>query len=225
MSTATASVLTKKQVKAFRKDYMVGGKARTIIAQVRYDDQCGNGHNSFAITGETYTGEHRSGESTVKHESGRTLWLDSCGCIHDKIAKHFPQLAPLIKWHLFDATGPMHYVANTIYHADEHGPTHAWVYFTGQNDPLEIGESKERLLGYMTVPDARKAEGQPGYRVQWDEKTVKTRNLDHARSSAVWPDATDEDLTAPGLKERLEARLPQLLVEFRAAVESLGFTY
>jgi hypothetical protein len=53
----------------------------------------------------------------------------------------------------------------------------------------------------------------------------KARELDAARHAAIWPDATDEDLTAPGLKERLEARLPKLLEEFRAAVESLGFVW
>jgi len=225
MTTATPSILTKKQVKAFRHDYTRGGKPETIIVKVRYDDECGNGHNSFAITADIYTTDRQPGEETIKHAEGRTLWLNSCGCQHDEVAKRFPNLAPLVKWHLFDSTGPMHYIANTVYHADEHGPTHAWVYFTGQNDPLEIGEAKERLLGYEKAADARKAEGQPGYRVNWDEKTVKTRNLDHARSTAVWPEATDEDLTAPGLKDRLEARLPQLLVDFRAAVESLGFTY
>ena len=41
----------------------------------------------------------------------------------------------------------------------------------------------------------------------------------------VWPDATDEDLTAPGLRERLDARLPGLLTEFRAAMEELGFVW
>ena len=43
--------------------------------------------------------------------------------------------------------------------------------------------------------------------------------------AAIWPEATDEELTAPDLKERLEARLPALLEEFQAAVESLGFTW
>ena len=59
----------------------------------------------------------------------------------------------------------------------------------------------------------------------WDEKTAKEANLDHARSSAVWPDATDEDLLTPGLETRLQARLPRLMKEFKAAVESLGFVY
>lgn len=47
----------------------------------------------------------------------RGRWLeDSGGCIHDVITKHFPELAPSIRWHLSDLmTGPMHYVANAVY--------------------------------------------------------------------------------------------------------------
>lgn len=59
--------------------------------------------------------------------------------------------------------------------------------------------------------------------VSWSEG--KPRELDKARLAACWPEATDEDLTAPGLKERLEARLPAMMAEFRAAVESLGFVW
>jgi len=54
---------------------------------------------------------------------------------------------------------------------------------------------------------------------------AKEGRLDYARKTAIWPDASDEDLTAPGLKERLQARLPALLQEFRAAVEGLGLEY
>lgn len=119
----------------------------------------------------------------------------------------------------------MHYIANTVYHAKEHGPLYAWVYYTGPNDPLGIGEEKERSLGYVKAAEASRAVGAPGYSVKWDEKTAKRRDLAAARSSACWPDATDEDLTAPGLEDRLRARLPGLMWEFKAAVESLGFTY
>lgn len=53
----------------------------------------------------------------------------------------------------------------------------------------------------------------------------KERQLNLARSCAVWLDATDEELITPGLEQRLKDRLPALMSEFRAAVESLGFTY
>lgn len=43
------------------------------------------------------------------------------GCIHDEIARYFPELAPFIKWHLTNADGlPMHYVANTVYFARQY---------------------------------------------------------------------------------------------------------
>jgi len=159
---------TSKLVKCQRKQYgprfySEGKHEYRITAHVRYDDECGNGHNTFSIT--ATTDEKRGGQ-----------WRDySGGCCHDEIAKHFPELAPFIKWHLVSSDGPMHYVANTVYHASS------------------------------------------------DES--KGRRLDFARSSAVWPDATDEDLTAPGLKQRLLARLPALMAEFKAAMESLGFTF
>ena len=49
--------------------------------------------------------------------------------------------------------------------------------------------------------------------VSWGEG--KEPNLEYARSSAIWPDAKLEDFT----KENLEARLPNLLKEFEAAMK------
>lgn len=51
---------------------------------------------------------------------------------------------------------------------------------------------------------------------------VEEGNLDYARSTAVWPDATLEELAD---EEALKARLPALMEEFKADMESLGFTY
>jgi hypothetical protein len=78
-----------------------------IRAEYGADEQFAARHNQaphFTITGETQEQRH-----------GR--WADdSGGCIHDQIATHFPELAPLIKWHLFSVgKGPMHYIANAIY--------------------------------------------------------------------------------------------------------------
>lgn len=203
---ASISVLTKKQTKQYGPRPIAGyGRNAMITAEVRWDDSCGNGHNSFAITGEV----------------GRQAY----GCLHDDIAKVFPELKPFLKWHLCSSDGPMHYIENTVYHVDEHGPNMAFVYCHGGIDPLQLGGNKERLLGYLKEAEARKCEGVDGYRVEWDEKTSKARNLDAARLSAAWPDATDDDLILPGLQGRLEARLPALLEEFQAAVESLGFVW
>jgi hypothetical protein len=55
----------------------------------------------------------------------------------------------------------------------------------------------------------------------------KARELNAARRSAIWPEATDEELCAPPdvLRARLLERLPALMQKFKAAVESLGFVY
>ena len=158
-----------------RRDYREDGHAYAFTVTARFDDECRNGHETFAITADI-------------REDGREYMG---GCCHDEIAARFPELAPLIRWHLVSTDGPMHYVANTVYHADEHGPTHA----------------------------------SPGYRVEWDAKTIKTRNLDHARSCAVWPEATDAELCAPDLKDKLLARLPALMTAFKADMIAAGFIY
>jgi hypothetical protein len=190
--------------------YKEHGHEYRITAELRFDDECKNGHETFAVTADI-------------REDGREY---AGGCCHDEIAKHFPEWAPLIKWHLCSTDGPMHYLANTTYHADEHGHTHAWVYYKApQSDPLGIGEDRERLLSYCKRSIAEQAEGKSGYRVQWDEKTAKVRNLDHARSSAIWPEATDAELCAPDLRGKLVARLPALMSEFKAAMLGAGFLW
>ena len=55
---------------------------------------------------------------------------------------------------------------------------------------------------------------------KWGEG--KTPDLEAARSCAVWPDATLEQLTD---KAALTERLPRLMRRFKADVESLGMVY
>ena len=50
----------------------------------------------------------------------------------------------------------------------------------------------------------------------------KTPDIEAARRTAVWPDATLEQLQS---KEALTARLDGLLAEFREVVESAGFVW
>ena len=51
---------------------------------------------------------------------------------------------------------------------------------------------------------------------------AKQGNLEYARGCAVWEDATLEDLMD---EEKLKARLPALMEEFKSAMEELGFIY
>lgn len=210
MKTLTKSVLTKNQNKTYGPRPVSGyGHGAQITATVRYDDRCGNGHNTFSITADVVTpASKRMGD------------IEAGGCLHDEIAQVFPELAPFIKWHLCSSDGPMHYVANTVYHALSHGPKMAWVEWA---DP-ERGISGH-VVKYCTIEQAEALCQTPGYSMRIDEKTSKVANLDYARSSAVWPGATDDELLAPDLAERLQERLPAILVAFQEAVESLGFTY
>ena len=145
---------TKTQTKIFGPRAISGwGTNATITAEVRYDDRCSNGHNTFAITGEINRPNRQD--------------CEACGMLHDEIQATFPELAPLLKWHLTSSDGPMHYVANTRYWAEQ-------------------------------------------------------GNLEYARHSAVWPEASLDDLKD---EQKLRNRLPELLKDFRNAIKFLGFTF
>lgn len=237
MTTAElpASILTRSQKKKYgpRKCPSYGPNAQ-IIATVRYDDECGNGHNSFAITADIYDPTKRGNDREI-----------AGGCCHEEIAEAFPELAPFIKWHLVSSDGPMHYPGNVTYHA---GDRDHW--------GLRLGESRQIRRGGAGGPlcwdlHAMQPDGStvPLYKVQNHAYTAegeglptppalvwvaschvgegKARELDSARHCAVWPEATDAELSLPKaeLEALLLARLPALVTDFRRDVESLGFTY
>lgn len=153
------TVLTKRQTKTATRRYQESGDQFSITAKIRYDDECGNGHNTFAITAD------------IKRRSANGRWVwHSGGCCHDVIAKRFPEFAYLIKWHLCGSHEPMHYLANTLYH-------------------------------------------------------VKEANYDHARSTAIWPNATDNQLADSDLEQCLIDRLPALMEAFQHDVAELGFVF
>ena len=104
-----------------------------LVVQIRHDDQCGNGHNSFAITADVY------------EKTGGRPRLVSCGCLHDEVAAHFPKLAPYLKWHLCSTDGPMHYVANTIYWAEQDNAEYARNSAIWPDATLEQLQDKEAL--------------------------------------------------------------------------------
>jgi hypothetical protein len=176
------STLMKKQVKKYGpradtklvQDY---GPEAQLTAEVRYDDSCGNGCNSFAVTGDIVTAA-----------SKRRRDIEAGGQLHDDIARLFPELAPTLPFHLTSSDGPMHYEANTLY----------WLGWSGWTN----GKS-----------------GSPP-------------NLEHARSTAVWPDmpasfvrGADSSVTKETVQHALRERLPATMTAFRSMVESLGFTY
>jgi len=93
---------------------------RWITVNFGFSHHRGNRRPYFSITGSVYdkdTGDRRDS------------YIDSCGCIHDQIAEHFPELAHLIRWHLTDDDAtPMHYIANGAYWLEFHHGISAWEF-------------------------------------------------------------------------------------------------
>ncbi len=78
-----------------------------VIVKIQLADDCKNGHEDFSVTGEVYeAGKPRTGRNMI-----------SCGCVHEDVAKAFPEFKPFIRLHLADWTGiPMYAAANGFYH-------------------------------------------------------------------------------------------------------------
>lgn len=103
--TTAIGTFNRQKFTSHQRTKTIDGEKVIMVAEVRFDDDCKNGHNSFSITGHGWY-------DRVKRDD----W-DFGGCCHDMIAAMFPELAHLIQWHLFNSDGPMYYVANTLYHA------------------------------------------------------------------------------------------------------------
>lgn len=199
------------------------GAGAYIVAEMRFDDECGNGRHSFAAT------------ATIMRP--RASDIEAGGCLHEEIARYFPELTRLIKWHLVSSDGPLHYIANTIYHAGDRdchglkagefrqhtsrGPHQAGGVAGVPNWELE--EPKECDVYSVVRPEPVVLNWVPSGRTGEGKK----RELDHARSSAVWPEATDEQLMAEPeeLRAALEDRHPQLMADFRREMEDAGFLW
>lgn len=197
------SVLTKEQKKVSRRQYTEEGIDYRADINIRFDDECGNGHNTFSLTCAVW-----------RKQNGR--WVeDSAGCQHDLIARISPTLRPYIKWHLVSTDGPMHYIANTMYHASAISWQQRKYYFYLEGKLIRIVDEAERDFLNMKY-------GKEATFKDYPNPAAKEPNLQYARECAVWPDATLEQLQDTAL---LTARLPALMEAFKHDMEELGFTY
>jgi hypothetical protein len=93
---------------------------RTIEARYGFHYIHGNRRPYFSITGtirDKKTGRRRDD------------YIESCGCIHDDIREHFPELAHLIRWHLVDDdASPTHYQPNAAYWLEFHHGISQWKF-------------------------------------------------------------------------------------------------
>lgn len=159
------SILTKNQ----KQTHVVKNGNLVTFCNIRFDDECGNDHNTFSITGEVYekTRKRDLDKWDLRIIDGVYYEMVTCGCIHSTVARRFSQFKHLIKFHLCSTDSPMHYKANTMYWA-------------------------------------------------------KQGNLENARKSAVWEDATLHQLLS---EIALDKHLVELQAEFKQAIESIGFTW
>lgn len=189
------SVLTLDQKRVFRKDGV--SPLFVITAELRYDDRCRNGHNTFAATADLYEAQRISGEATITHMCGKTCWQSSGGCMHEEISKHFPELRQYLKWHLCSSDGPMHYAANAHYWRGSSGYCRG-----GRNDPPNLEFLKHHIIF---------GEGD-----EWDENISDDWLLFQSPLAGF---------KEPEFDKWLQDRLPAVMKNFRAAMLSLGFNY
>ncbi len=236
MSRSERGLFDKQTFTTQWKPMSYHGDKAMIRATLRFDDECKNGKNSFAITGEIV--QRLADGSPSRTDRG----FIAGGCCHDEIAKAFPKLAHLIKWHLTDSDSPLYYIANTLYLAgnrDCHG------LLAGEKKPIVGPDGKQtwelvaldendnevafHTLKRKTVDGDTPPEYTP--RLEWRlwcrTGEGKERQFDAARSTAVWPEATDEQLSLPRdeLKALLEARHFDLMAAFKADIIGAGFMW
>ena len=96
----------------------------------------------------------------------------TCGCIHDIILEHYPELAPLVEVHLSEADGiPMHAEANARY----------WAGLSTYPDGSPMGEYKRSMLAQLLQADkdtADKVREGLTLGLSWDRITAELGLID-----------------------------------------------
>lgn len=159
------------------------GRDMKIVVKYGFRYIEGNDSAYFSITSDTY-----------ESRNGAWKWV-SGGCQHNEVAKHFPEIAHLIKYHLFSMTAPMHYIANARYW---------WRLYTGETEhsnprtPHLVAE----FLSYF-------------------KSTVAWGALPEDADFDLEPDIFRTEV----IEARLTERLPALMAKFRTDVEAAGFAW
>lgn len=163
-----------------------------VVPKIRWDDY-------FSVCGTIYdTPEVPVGPCS------RDRHTVSCGQI---APEDYPEhIRPLLPFHLFNADGPMHYLANSLFFVSDRD---CWGLRKGEVRPvLQDGKPLWQLPHQPTVAGERPPPQEWEQMVHIGEG--KEPELDLARRAACWPEAELADFT----EENLKARLPALMREF-----------
>ncbi|OGT57961.1 MAG: hypothetical protein A3E01_07930 [Gammaproteobacteria bacterium RIFCSPHIGHO2_12_FULL_63_22] len=111
------------------REYVDHGRTHRIIVTYGIDYDFARQHNQapyFSLTCQI----------DEKLRNGR--WREAGGgADHKSIVKRFPELAPLVQWHLTGTEGPMHYLANAKYWWEQWKGISRWERRPYDPDPLE----------------------------------------------------------------------------------------
>lgn len=224
-----------------------------LVVVVRFDDNCKNGHETLSLTATQYDKRGRDIAGGCMHDAiaevfpefqpllpfhlcstdgpthylANTLYLAGNRDYNGLVAGQLQYLNEL------PARNPEHSdsLNKTVLHGNGIPAKYDWQekyrrpgFGLAHNDdaprlwlPVEMIDPKcdlEQFEMAQLHPIHRVGEG-------------KERELDAARRAAIWPEATDDELSASRhvLKSLLEARLPALLETFRRLVTEFGFLY
>lgn len=208
--------------------FRMKGITYELAVTASWGDPCGNGANRFYVS-------YRVVVEGTDRESEYQSWGDVPKTVRDTMPK---SISDLKKWNGVHSAGPWCYIENTLYMAgnrDHHGllkgerrqirngrtgqPSWRLAFVDSKGEEtekpkqyLDSGERPTTDVSIAYIPWERIGEG-------------KERQLDAARDTAVWPDATDEELCASDLETRLRDRFDAMLTEFHKVVTGLGFTW
>jgi hypothetical protein len=152
---------------------------RTYKGEVTYGMHyiLGNSMPYFSITGSTWR------ERTRRQCDNEIIWEeDSCGCLHDIIARRKKVLAPLIPFHLADQNGlPMYYLENGYYWYKENLETFKSYIRLSEDEeiplvpeielPVILSDSGKEL----DLPEKEKGKIREKFRKQFICQWLKTR--------------------------------------------------
>lgn len=218
-----------------------------IRAELRFDDDPSNGRNTFAITGNIFKWSRNGGTINL----GGDCVHDEIAAAFPELAHLIPWHLTSTDGPMHYVANAVHFAGDRDQdglRAGEERPLingrtkrPMWELVAVTGGPRGVGVAISttptglKYQGAETVPlftlekswDGEEPPATPvlEWRRMMRRGEGKARELDSARRAAVWPEATDDELSVEpaALTAALAARLPALIERFRADMAAAGF--